>query len=301
MNDSSKKRISEYTEIIAKRLSEINEMLHLTGGEGIVSERCADAVWWSISSGGKRIRPILAMEFCRVCGGLPENAVDAASAVEMIHTYSLIHDDLPCMDDDDYRRGKLSCHKKFGEAFGLLAGDTLLTHSFGVVANSSNLSDTQKAEIIIRISQYAGINGMIGGQVLDLSYENGGCNDVSSLIKMYSKKTSALLKCACEVGCISANADLDTRAAACKYADNMGIAFQITDDILDATQTTEALGKPAGSDEKQNKTTFVSLKGLDNARKAAAEYTERALKALEIFDNNDFLVDLTRNLLNRKN
>lgn len=219
----------------------------------------------------------------------------------MIHTYSLIHDDLPCMDDDDYRRGRLSCHKKFGEAFGLLAGDTLLTHAFGVVASSRYLSDGQKSEIIGKIAQYAGIGGMIGGQVLDLSFENGGCDDVSALTKMYSRKTGALLKCACEVGCISANADSKKRAAACEYAENLGIAFQITDDILDVTQTTAALGKPAGSDEKQHKTTFVSLNGLDNARKAAEEYTVKALKALEVFDDRDFLVELTKYLLNRKN
>lgn len=301
MNESSNSRISKYTEIITKRLSEINEMLHLSSGEDIVSERCADAVWWSLSSGGKRIRPILALEFCRVCGGMPENAVDAAAAVEMIHTYSLIHDDLPCMDDDDYRRGRLSCHKKFGEAFGLLAGDTLLTHAFGVAANSSCLSDKQKTNIISILAEYAGIGGMIGGQVMDLSFENGGCNDVSELLKMYSKKTGALLKCSCEVGCIAADADSEKRAAACEYAENLGIAFQITDDILDVTQTTEALGKPAGSDEKQHKTTFVSLNGLDNARKAAEEYTVKALKALEVFDDRDFLVELTRYLLNRKN
>lgn len=301
MNDLTNSRFCEYTELISRKLSEINEMLHSASSDGIVSERCADAVWWSLSSGGKRIRPILAMEFCRVCGGVPENALDSAAAVEMIHTYSLIHDDLPCMDDDDYRRGRLSCHKKFGEAFGLLAGDALLTHAFGAAANSSCLSDRQKAEVICKLAEYAGIGGMIGGQVLDLSFENGGCDDVSSLIKMYSKKTGALLKCACEVGCISANADKEKRLAACEYAENLGIAFQITDDILDVTQTTEALGKPAGSDEKQHKTTFVSLNGLDNARAAAAEYTEKALKALEIFEDNDFLVDLTRHLLNRKN
>lgn len=301
MNVLTNARFSEYTELIGRKLAEINEMLHSVGGEGIVSERCADAVWWSLSSGGKRIRPILAMEFCRVCGGVPENALDAAAAVEMIHTYSLIHDDLPCMDDDDYRRGRLSCHKKFGEAFGLLAGDTLLTHAFGVVANSNSLSDRQKSEIIVKLAEYAGIGGMIGGQVLDLSFENGGCDHISSLLEMYSKKTSALLKCACQVGCISANADREKRLAANEYAENLGIAFQITDDILDVTQTTEALGKPAGSDEKQHKTTFVSLNGIENARAAAAEYTEKAMKALEIFDDNDFLVDLTRCLLNRKN
>ncbi|MCI7351730.1 MAG: polyprenyl synthetase family protein [Ruminococcus sp.] len=301
MNGLTNARFCEYTELISRKLSEINKMLHLEGGDGIVSERCADAVWWSLSSGGKRIRPVLALEFCRVCGRVPENALDAAAAVEMIHTYSLIHDDLPCMDDDDYRRGRLSCHKKFGEAFGLLAGDTLLTHAFGIVANSSCLSDGQKSGIIGRLAEYAGIGGMIGGQVLDLSFENGGCDDVTSLIKMYSKKTSALLKCACEVGCICANAHKEKRLAACEYAENLGIAFQITDDILDVTQTTEALGKPAGSDEKQHKTTFVSLNGLDNAHADAAEYTEKALKALELFDDNDFLVDLTRHLLNRKN
>ncbi len=301
MTDNNNSRLLEYTELINRRLSEINEMLHISGGNGIVSENCADAVWWSLSSGGKRIRPILTMEFCRVCGGLPENAVDAAAAVEMIHTYSLIHDDLPCMDNDDFRRGRLSCHKKFGEAFGLLAGDTLLTHAFSVAANSRFLSDGQKAEIVSRISGYAGIGGMIGGQVLDLSYENGGCNDILSLTKMYSKKTGALLKCACEIGCISADGDSKKRAAACEFAENLGIAFQITDDILDVTQTTEELGKPAGSDEKQHKTTFVSLKGLDYARVAAAEYTEKALKALEEFDDRDFLVDLTSYLLNRKN
>ena len=257
------------------------------------------AARYSLILGGKRIRPLIMLQFCKLCGGKTEDALDFALSLEMIHTYSLIHDDLPYMDDDDFRRGNPSCHKKFGEDIALLAGDTLLTKAFSVAAKS-NVSAEIKAKAISCLADYAGEHGMIGGQVLDLSFEKS-TPDAESLKKMYSMKTGGLLKAAAEIGCIAANGDIKYIEKAREYAENVGLAFQIIDDILDLTADPALLGKPVGSDEKNNKTTFVSLFGLEEAKNKAKELTQNALNCLDIFENDSSnLKEITNYLLDRK-
>lgn len=279
-------------------LDEINSALkeYLPTADDVVSQ----AMRYSVENGGKRIRPALLLEFCRVCGGDYKKAVPFACALEMIHTYSLIHDDLPCMDNDDFRRGKPSCHIAFGEEYALLAGDALLTLAFET-AMKSNLS----AEITIKaakeLAKAAGVMGMVGGQVLDLQNE-GKKVGVSDLQKTDELKTGELIRAACVLGCVCAGADDKKIAAAEKYAHDIGIAFQIVDDILDVTSDEETLGKPIGSDEENQKSTYVSLLGIEKSRKTAEELTLNAQKALEAFDGDvSSLKDFAEKLKNRKN
>ena len=253
---------------------------------------------YSLILGGKRIRPLLMIEFCKLCGGEAEDVLDFAVALEMIHTYSLIHDDLPCMDNDDMRRGNPSCHKKFGEDIALLAGDTLLTKAFYICANS-NMPDEKKINVISCLALNAGEHGMIGGQVLDLSFEKT-LPDRKQLEDMYSKKTGGLLKAAAEIGCITAGADSECIKNAREYAENLGLAFQIIDDILDVTADETVLGKPVGSDEKNSKTTFVTLFGLEKAKEIASKLTQKAIDCLERIDGDKTNLKLITNyLLNR--
>ena len=259
----------------------------------------AEAMWYSLSAGGKRIRPVLVMEFCRVCGGDTKNAEAAACAIEMIHTFSLIHDDLPCMDNDDYRRGKPSCHKAYGEATALLAGDALENLAFGIIADAVIL-DSVKVRLVQTLAKAVGVNGMIGGQVIDTEYEGKNIPE-EMLLRMYSMKTSALLKAACLMGCICAEADEEKMTAAIKYAENLGLAFQIIDDILDITGNEQQLGKPIGSDAANGKITYASLNGLEKSNSYAAKLTENALDSLSAFENTEFLKELTLYLLKRSN
>ncbi len=263
--------------------------------------RVLEAARYSLLNGGKRIRPVIMMEFCRLCGGDPKNALDFAIALEMIHTYSLIHDDLPCMDNDDMRRGKLSCHKAYGEDIALLAGDTLLTEAFFVAANA-NVPPLTALKAVSFLSSNAGLHGMIGGQVLDLSFEKAA-PDAAALQDMYMRKTSALLIAAASIGCIAAGRDNEqTLKSAAKYGYNLGLAFQIVDDILDVTASEKTLGKPIGSDQRNNKTTFVSLYGLQKAFAIAAEISNYALDALdEIGGDTANLYEITNYLLERNN
>ncbi len=257
-----------------------------------------DAARYSLTLGGKRIRPVLMLEFCKLCGGKAEDALDFAVALEMIHTYSLIHDDLPCMDNDDMRRGKPSCHKAFGEDIALLAGDTLLTTAFLVAANAPVAAD-RKAEAIACLAKRAGTHGMIGGQVMDLDFEVNK-PDADALRVMCLKKTGALLAAAAEIGCILAGADEKDITTAQNYALNVGLAFQIVDDILDVTGDEAILGKPIGSDEANQKTTFVTLYGLEKAKELAKELTTEALGLLSMLKgDSSVLEELTRYLLNR--
>lgn len=259
----------------------------------------AEAMWYSLSAGGKRIRPVLVMEFCRVCGGDTKNAEAAACAIEMIHTFSLIHDDLPCMDNDDYRRGKPSCHKAYGEATALLAGDALENLAFGIIADAV-IPDIVKVRLVQTLTKAVGVNGMIGGQVIDTEYEGKNIPE-EMLLRMYSMKTSALLKAACLMGCICAEADEEKMTAAIKYAENLGLAFQIIDDILDITGNEQQLGKPIGSDAANGKITYASLNGLEKSNSYAAKLTENALDSLSAFENTEFLKELTLYLLKRSN
>lgn len=279
-------------------LDEINSALkeYLPTADDVVSQ----AMRYSVENGGKRIRPALLLEFCRVCGGDYKKAVPFACALEMIHTYSLIHDDLPCMDNDDFRRGKPSCHIAFGEEYALLAGDALLTLAFET-AMKSNLSAEITVKAAKELAKAAGVMGMVGGQVLDLQNE-GKKVGVSDLQKTDELKTGELIRAACVLGCVCAGADDKKIAAAEKYAHDIGIAFQIVDDVLDVTSDEETLGKPIGSDEENQKSTYVSLLGIEKSRKTAEELTLNAQKALDAFDGNvSSLKDFAEKLKNRKN
>lgn len=260
-------------------------------------DEVVEAMKYSLVNGGKRLRPVLCLEFAKACGGDRFDALDFACAVEYIHTYSLIHDDLPCMDDDDMRRGKPSCHKQFGEATALLAGDALLTHAFQIVAGAE-LDDSKIALACGLLAQNAGVQGMVGGQVIDLKYESES-PDLRQLLSVHRLKTGALISAACLLGCIAAGADDKKIAAASAYAYDLGVAFQIKDDILDVTGSSEELGKPVGSDEDNNKTTYVSLRGIENAQKDVEMLTSAAISRLSEFQNTEFLEALSRYLVNR--
>lgn len=255
----------------------------------------------SLSAGGKRIRPALVMEFCRVCGGDEEDALPVACAIEMMHTFSLIHDDLPCMDDDDMRRGKPSCHKVYGEATALLAGDALAMLPYQIIAQASlkkRLDSEAALKIISLLGERSGIFGMIGGQVIDTENEGKQLPE-NVLLEMYRMKTGALLDFCCRAGCIAAGAGADKQLAAGEYAQRLGLAFQIIDDILDVTADEKLLGKPVGSDADSGKFTYVTAVGLENARSEAERLTSQAIKALEAFEDTEFLVGLTEMLLKR--
>lgn len=285
--------LKDYKQMVENRIEELFPEADCSYNEVIKAAR------YSLLNGGKRIRPVIMMEFCKLCGGKPEDALDFAVALEMIHTYSLIHDDLPCMDNDDMRRGKPSCHKAFGEDIALLSGDALLTEAF-FVASSARVSAEKRLNAISFLSTNAGVHGMIGGQVLDLSFEENK-PDAAALQDMYMRKTGALLIAAASIGCISAGKyDEETLKSAAKYGYNLGLAFQIVDDILDVTANEEVLGKPVGSDDKNNKTTFVSLYGLSEAFAIAAQLSNSALDALdEIGGDTEALYEITNYLLDR--
>lgn len=268
--------------------------------ESIVRQkRVRDAMLYSLEAGGKRIRPVLVMEFCRMCGGRPEDAVSAAAAIEMIHTFSLIHDDLPAMDDDDYRRGRKSCHREFDEATAILAGDALSIHAFSVIAKDKRLSLDKRVKLMEILAECAGYKGMIGGQIIDMENEKRDDVDIENLRAMCAGKTGALIRCACRMGCIAAGVDEDIIAMADRYGSCVGLAFQIIDDVLDVTSTTEVLGKPVGSDAASNKTTFATLLGIEKADALAAKLTEEAIGILGQFEGHEFLKDLTQDLLVR--
>lgn len=259
-----------------------------------------DAVCYSLEAGGKRIRPMLALEFCRICGGTDDMILPAACALELYHTSTLIHDDLPEMDDDALRRGKPSCHIAYGTATALLAGDTMMMMPFAWIADSKSIDDTRKIALVRELAKAGGLYGACGGQQIDLQNEKRTDVTLSELEEMYSYKTGALIIAACRMGCIAAGADAETLAAAESYAQKIGLAFQIVDDILDVTADEAALGKPIGSDIAQNKNTFVSLYGLENAKAKAAQLTNEALALLEQFPKSEFLRGLTEFLLSRQ-
>ena len=286
-----KKTMNEYLKIINDALIE-----SLPGSEE-GNRNVVRAMRYSLANGGKRLRPILVLEFCKMCGGDYRDAIPLACAIEYVHTYSLIHDDLPCMDDDDMRRGNPSCHVVFGQATALLAGDGLLTHAFDLVTQS-NLSPDKIAKAVSLLSQNAGIGGMIGGQVLDLRYENLDAS-VTDLLTVYKLKTGALISAACILGCVAAGADEKMIEAASRYAYYLGIAFQIKDDLLDIEGDEAEIGKPVGSDAKNDKTTYVSLVGEKKAEKDVRKLTQSALKQLEVFPNKDFIVLLSDYLISR--
>ncbi len=264
-------------------------------------QEVVEAMRYSLLGGGKRLRAALLLAFYESCGGTGNKALPFACAVEMIHAYSLIHDDLPCMDDDDLRRGKPSCHIAYGEATALLAGDGLLTHAFDVMlhADSEPLHTLKAAGCL---SKAIGAYGMIGGQVMDLANEEKTNITEDELRQTDALKTGALIRAACEMGCILAGADESKLSAAKAYAEKIGLAFQITDDILDVTSSTEELGKPVGSDHEQSKSTYVSVYGIEGARERSARLIHDAKEELKAAGfAGVFLSELADYILERKN
>lgn len=261
-------------------------------------DEVVEAMKYSLTNGGKRLRPVFCLEFANCLGLEKAKALPFACAVEYIHTYSLIHDDLPCMDNDDFRRGKPSCHKQFGETTALLAGDALLTHAFKI-ATESDLSSEKIVKAISLLSKNSGVEGMIGGQVLDLKYEKDNPT-LDQLLSVHQLKTSALIELSCLLGCIAAGATENQVNAASKFANDLGIAFQIKDDILDVVGDAEKLGKPIGSDADNDKITYVSLVGLDKAQEDVESLTESAISMLSAFENTEFLEFLSNKLVHRE-
>lgn len=290
-------KLNEYIKITEDNLKKYNANTPQTENFRIL----IDAMNYSLEAGGKRIRPVLVYEFCKVCGGDTKAAYAPACAIEMIHTFSLIHDDLPAMDNDDFRRGKPSCHKAFDEAVAILAGDALSVLPFEIISDDKTLSAEQKVKIISCLAKCVGREGMIGGQVIDMENEKKSDVNEENLRLMYKGKTCALIEASCVMGCICAGADSEKINYAAEFANKLGLAFQIVDDILDVTGTQEELGKPVGSDVMENKTTFVTLYGVDKAKEIASQITAEALEILTKFDNNEFLTELTKTLLVRNN
>ncbi len=258
------------------------------------------AMRYSIFAGGKRIRPVLCIAAAEACGGKAGTAMPAACAVETLHTYTLIHDDLPCMDNDDLRRGKPTNHKVFGEGIAVLAGDALLTEAFAMLARLPENANYRVADYVRELAEATGSRQLIGGQVLDLEGE-GRPLSIEELRAIHNGKTSALLTAAIRLGAMSAAASPEQLAALTTYGQNLGLAFQIIDDILDITSTPETLGKSIGKDEQAGKATYPALVGIDHARQEARDLTAAACKALDIFPEQQRarLLALNDYLLNR--
>ena len=255
-----------------------------------------DAMEYSLLAGGKRLRPIFAFDFCRMCGGDWQQAAPFAAAIEMIHTYSLIHDDLPCMDNDDYRRGRLTNHKVYGEAMAVLAGDALLTDAFGCAASAKLADPSRMGYAISVLAECAGSLGMVGGQVLDIMSEERICTE-QEVIDIQVRETGALIKAACVLGTIAGGGSDALIKAAAQFADDLGMAFQIRDDMLDVIGNAEELGKAVGVDEGKN--TFVRLYGLEECENRVQKYTQQAIDCLSQFENNEFMIELAKSLTDR--
>ena len=263
------------------------------------SAQLCSSMKYSLTAGGKRLRPILLMAAADVAGGRGEDFIQVACAIEMIHTYSLIHDDLPAMDNDDYRRGKLTNHKVYGEAMAILAGDALLTQAFEVMLRQPGVPADVLLKVVREMAIAAGPNGMVGGQAIDLESE-GKHVPMETLKKLHMGKTGALFRAAIRSGAILAGADEKQLADLTAYADAFGLAFQITDDILDVVGNEAIIGKPVGSDERNDKSTYVTLTSLETARELAAQVVADGVKALEGFgDKAVFLRELLESLLAR--
>ncbi len=260
-----------------------------------------EAERYSLFARAKRIRPTLVLEFCRLFGGKDEAALPFACAVEMVHTYSLIHDDLPCMDDDDLRRGRPTCHKVYGEATALLAGDGLLTRAFGTLASNRLVPAESVRDAVAALSRAAGSFGMIGGQVIDLAGEKQKLS-LDTLKKLHAHKTGAMITVSAELGCLAAGLSTeDARTeAARRFARGIGLAFQIVDDVLDVTADVTMLGKPIGSDAQNEKTTFLTYYTPDEALSLAQTLTEKAKEALAVIPNTELLCALADHLVSRK-
>ena len=256
-----------------------------------------DSMRYSLLAGGKRLRPVFVFDFCRMAGGCWPDATPFAAAVEMIHTYSLIHDDLPSMDNDDLRRGRPTNHKVYGEAMAILAGDAMLTAAFGQIADAPNLSDSAKLRAVGYLSRCAGETGMVGGQVLDILSEERECTE-EEILNIQTRKTGALIKAACVLGVMAANGTAQQEFAAMEFAEHLGLAFQIRDDMLDVIGDENKLGKATGVDAEKN--TFVRLYGLEKCEELVREHTEAAIDALDVFEDSEFMRELAMSLVGRE-
>ena len=256
-----------------------------------------EAANYSLLAGGKRLRPIFTLDFCKMCGGDPKDALPLAAATEMIHTYSLIHDDLPCMDNDDYRRGRLTNHKVYGEGMAVLAGDALLTDAFSVATRTELPEPGKIGEAIAILSECAGSLGMIGGQVLDIMSEKRQCTK-QEVLDIQSRKTGRLITAPCVLGVIAGDGTEAQKEAAARFAALLGLAFQIRDDMLDVIGSQAELGKATGMDAEKN--TFVRLYGLDKCGELVEQYTQEAISALDAFAEKDYLVALAKSLTDRR-
>ena len=260
------------------------ELAQIIPAKSALSSTLCEAMNYSLMAGGKRLRPVLLIAAADAVGGKGDSFTKSACAIEMIHTYSLIHDDLPAMDNDDYRRGKLTNHKVYGDGMAVLAGDALLTMAFEVLCSQKNVDAENRLRVVREMSFSAGPNGMVGGQAIDLLSENKKI-DMQTLKQMHEAKTGALFCAAIRSGAILANATEHQVDALTLYAEKFGLAFQITDDILDVIGSAEKIGKPVGSDERNHKSTYVTLTSLAEAKRMAAEAVEDALHSLDIFGN----------------
>ena len=256
-----------------------------------------EAMEYSLLAGGKRLRPIFALDFCRMCGGDWKNAAPFAAAIEMIHTYSLIHDDLPSMDNDDFRRGRPTNHKVFGEGMAILAGDGLLTDAFMLAASAKLPNPADMATAIGLMAEGAGSLGMVGGQVLDIMSEERELTE-QEVLDIQSRKTGKLISIACCLGVLAAGGTEEQFDAAAQFAAGLGLAFQIRDDMLDVIGTQEEMGKGVGTDSAKN--TFVRLYGLEKCEELVQKYTKYAVDALAVFENTEFMIALAKSLTDRR-
>lgn len=259
--------------------------------------RLQAAMRYSLLAGGKRVRPVLTLAFCDMLGGQWERALPFACALELVHTYSLIHDDLPCMDNADLRRGKATCHKVYGETIAVLAGDALQAEAFCLLASAPALSAQQRADAVLVLSAACGGDGMVAGQVLDIEHL---CRNVEEVKLLHSLKTGAMICGAAELGCVAAGADRAVRQQAVEYGSHLGLAFQIRDDMLDVIADREEFGKPVGSDQQEEKVTFVDLLGLSACERLVEEETRRAKAALDGLADSGFLLELADCLADRR-
>ena len=266
-----------------------------------------EAMEYALMAGGKRLRPMFMHEVYKMCGGMDDKLIEPfMAAIEMIHTYSLVHDDLPAMDDDDYRRGRKTTHVVYGEAMGILAGDALLNYAYETAAKAFDIKDCDAKRVAFALqvlAKKAGVYGMVGGQVVDVDM-NGSVPDMDTLMFIYTCKTSALLEASFMIGGILAGADEEDIVLLENASRNVGIAFQIQDDVLDITSTTEELGKPVNSDAKNEKVTFASYYGLDKAKEAVMNYSMEAEKYIDdmnISGDTSFVKKMINDLIFRKN
>ena len=289
---SLEERSREYREYIESYLKDFYAQWHTEPQKPLF-----EAMEYSLLAGGKRLRPILAFEFCRVCGGDWKKAAPFAAAIEMIHTYSLIHDDLPAMDNDDFRRGRPTNHKVYGEAMAILAGDGLLTDAFLAASRAKLSAPWSMGEAVGLLAECAGSLGMVGGQVLDIMSEERELTE-QEVLDIQKRKTGCLISAACGLGAMAGGATEEQFDAACQFAAGLGLAFQIRDDMLDVIGTQEEMGKGVGTDETKN--TFVRLYGLEKCEKLVQTYTDYALDALSVFADSGYLRQLALSLTERR-